>query len=189
MAHTVNNPLLKHVRGKMGDTFVIKQVGEKTILAAAPRRITTESPLQKANRSQFREATLYAKQAQSDPELREHFRAEAQRRKLPNPYTAALSFKLREMKAARLLTSHLTGQHEEQQLQETVSNAAETVSTAAKVVKGVPVERKDAAEMLRDCLAELQGTMAKVSELLQAVQESNVAQFQKTSVVSTLRTE
>ena len=99
MAYSENNNLTNSVKGKLGNSVVFKQYNGKTIYCKTPRPPRKESPDQKMNRDQFREASAWAVQTLLNPVDKESFRLEAIRLKLKDPYTAALKFKLREFKA------------------------------------------------------------------------------------------
>jgi len=103
MAYTENNPCMQNVSGKLGDTIVIKQYNGKTVYCKKSRPGGKESPAQKQNRDQFREASAWAKQSLLNPVYAESFSLEAKRLMLRGAYTAALRFKLREIKAASKL--------------------------------------------------------------------------------------
>ena len=61
------NILLHGFSGKIGDILVIKQVGDKIILAQAPKKTDKEpTKAQKAHRLKFQEAIIYAKAVLKD---------------------------------------------------------------------------------------------------------------------------
>ncbi|MEJ1237316.1 hypothetical protein WBG78_04245 [Chryseolinea sp. T2] len=99
MAYSENNNLTNSVKGKLGDSVVFKQYNGKTIYCKTPQSPRSESSDQKMNRDQFREASAWAVKTLLNPVDKESFRLEAKRLKLKDPYTAALQFKLREIKA------------------------------------------------------------------------------------------
>ena len=68
MARTNNNPILKGVRGKIGDSLVIKQYAHGTVISALPDMSNVKkSALQKLYAKRFGEATAYAKSIIHDP--------------------------------------------------------------------------------------------------------------------------
>ena len=97
MSIATNQSLLRGTHGKLGD-LIIREVKGRTIISRLPNPNRPQTALQKRNRNQFKEAAAFAKAAMNDPEIKEYFRREAERRKLPNAYTAAVSFKLKDLK-------------------------------------------------------------------------------------------
>jgi len=62
MARTKSNLILKGVRGKIGDSLVVKQYAHGTVISAMPDMShVVKSPLQKLYQNRFGEATAYAK--------------------------------------------------------------------------------------------------------------------------------
>ena len=69
-----NNPLLVQCRGKIGDSIVIKQYGDKTVLSKYPdMSCVKRTKLQKANNNLFAKAVSYAKNICDDPRLRKKY--------------------------------------------------------------------------------------------------------------------
>ena len=93
MAKVLNNALLKGLSGQLGKVFIIRTVGNKTIISSYPRSVdkSKETIAQKATRSKFKTASSRAKKAMKDPALKAQYQKIAKRRKLPNAYTAAVS--------------------------------------------------------------------------------------------------
>src|SRR5437867_1343369 len=74
MARTRNNPLLQELRGKIADQIVVKQYGDKTVVSKYPDMSKVKpSVKQKNNRSVFKEAVIYAKSINSDPERKKEY--------------------------------------------------------------------------------------------------------------------
>jgi len=69
----------KGYRGMVGNTLVFKKWGEKTVVAAAPERVTkAPSIIQLAHQERFRLASYYAKRTMFDPDLLAEYRAAAE---------------------------------------------------------------------------------------------------------------
>jgi len=98
MAIATNQSILRGNIGKMGDIFM-RTVNGKTVISKAPKCRTKKSEREIANHSLFQQAAAFAVEAMRDPGLKLHFKNVAKRRKLPNGYTAALSLKLRALRA------------------------------------------------------------------------------------------
>jgi hypothetical protein len=61
MARAADNPLLKGVKGKMGDSIVVKQYSYGTVISAIPDMSRVKkSALQKLKQSRFADAVAYA---------------------------------------------------------------------------------------------------------------------------------
>jgi hypothetical protein len=99
MSIATNDSLLKGTRGKLG-TLITRNVKGKTIISRAPEPDRPQTEAQKNNQNQFREASAFAQAATGDPGIKAYFKKEAEKLKLPNAYTAALSFKLKDLKAS-----------------------------------------------------------------------------------------
>lgn len=195
MAYSNNNPLMQKVSGKLGDTLVVKQVNGKTVFCKVSKPGGKESPEQKNNRDQFREASAWAKQTLLDPVQNESFCQEAKRLNLTNPYTAALRFKLREIKEVSQLgtwTPELT-------LAEATASAIRRqqmpVEPASTILNGHSVKTVEANEVIQlrkaieemnrsfreelaamqrsvqEGLMEMNKAIAAIGELLQPAQE------------------
>ena len=68
MAKTINNLLLRQVRGQIGKQFVVKQYGKKTVITAYPDMSNVKpSKAQRANRKLFAKAVAYAQGILHDP--------------------------------------------------------------------------------------------------------------------------
>ena len=62
MARTNSNVILKAVKGKIGNSIVVKQYGKKIVVSSYPDMSKVKpSERQKQNRSVFKEAVAYAK--------------------------------------------------------------------------------------------------------------------------------
>jgi hypothetical protein len=68
MAISKNNPLLKGAHGKLGDTIIVKQYGDKIVISNYPDMSKVKpSDLQKEKRRKFKNAVTYAKAVMDDP--------------------------------------------------------------------------------------------------------------------------
>lgn len=68
MAKVTNNPILKGVRGKIGDQIVIKQYSYGTVISAKPDMSRVKkSALQKLGQDTFANAVAYALSIIRDP--------------------------------------------------------------------------------------------------------------------------
>jgi hypothetical protein len=68
MAISKNNPLLKGAHGKLGDTIIVKQYGDKVVISNYPNMSNIQpSELQVEKRSKFKNAVAYAKAVMDDP--------------------------------------------------------------------------------------------------------------------------
>ena len=98
MAKVKLNPMIEEVQGKFGDmVFRRTRNGGLSLIRKADMSKVKWSPAQKANRQRFREATAYAKQALTNPELRamyEEFAAQTGKR----PNEVAISDYLKKQK-------------------------------------------------------------------------------------------
>lgn len=202
MAQANNNVLLQKITGTLGDTLTFKQRNGETVICKKSRPTKTESPKQRWRRDQFASATHLAKQLLLDPEKEKEYIDIAKRRKLDDPYTAAVQDMLAVVHAERWEDSEIYAQ--------TVREAAEKASTANSAATSI-TERGDlngingkaniCSELLdpgskqhesskamelgqqlahltnsvTNCMLELQKAMAKATELLQAVNELNAS--------------
>lgn len=105
MAKVNTNPLLNGLRGILGSSIVFKTWHGKTIVVSKPRPSKTQSPLQKANRNKFRDATLWAKTELKKPERKAYYHQQAEALQLPNAYTAAIKDYMRVRVQVRSLPS------------------------------------------------------------------------------------
>lgn len=77
MAHS-SNVITHGMSGMVGDTIVFRQVGGKTVVAAAPKPTTKDpSVLQQQQRLKFQEAIIYGKTAMADPSKKAAYEASA----------------------------------------------------------------------------------------------------------------
>lgn len=82
--------MFERVSGKIGG-LVFRTVEGEIILSQAPRfQKGKQTELQKGTRDKFRRVAADVKRKLRDPEVREHYKREAERMKLPNAYTAAV---------------------------------------------------------------------------------------------------
>ena len=80
------------LRGTVGGTLVFRKLNGETVVAAAPGpRSKQPTEGQMIQRERFRLASLYAKRATSDPELRVEYELVAKAKKLPSARAAAIA--------------------------------------------------------------------------------------------------
>jgi len=86
----VTMTLVKGLRG-MIDDLVFRNVNGSIIVSKRPTyRKGKQSELQKLNCVKFKRVSAEVKKKLTDPEVRAHYKREAERLKLPNAYTAAV---------------------------------------------------------------------------------------------------
>ena len=70
MAKIILNPMIKQIRGKMGNVvFRVSPTGEQTIMKLPDMSRVKWSKAQKAHRQRFKKAIAYARAAMSDPKV------------------------------------------------------------------------------------------------------------------------
>ena len=71
MARTNSNAILKAVKGKIGNSIVVKQYGKKVVISSYPDMSKVKpSALQKQKRSVFKDAVAYAKHINNTMDLK-----------------------------------------------------------------------------------------------------------------------
>lgn len=76
MASVKNNPLLQGVRGKIGDSIVVKQYSYGTVISVLPDMSRVKpSIFQRAERKRFAAAVAYASHIARNPMLRAEWTA------------------------------------------------------------------------------------------------------------------
>lgn len=110
MATVRNNLLVSGLSGMLGNTIVFKKWQGKTLVTSRPRAPRKQSAQQKANRSRFRQATLFARQAMLNAEMKAYYQAKAKKLKLPNAYTAAITDYMRspQVKKTNIVGNRVT---------------------------------------------------------------------------------
>jgi len=110
MATVANNSLIQGMRGTLG-RLVFRTVGDRTIVSCRPSipRSRKESPVQRLNRSRFREASQYAHAMMRDKAKKEYYWQKARQMKLPNAYTAAITDFMRKIRIQSIDTGRHTG--------------------------------------------------------------------------------
>lgn len=91
MATYKKNSLTKGVSGSFGDEFVFRQVNGKTIMSPTAERLEPWSEKQLAARKRFLNATLYAKAAVANPEMKEEYEAIAKFKHFRSASVAAIT--------------------------------------------------------------------------------------------------
>ena len=91
MAKVKLNPMLKEVRGKLGNTvFRRSHTGETSLIKLADMSNVEWSDAQKAHREKFKQAIAYAKAAMAEPKVRRKYEKEAMK-KNKRPFDLAVS--------------------------------------------------------------------------------------------------
>lgn len=99
MARVNNNPLLQGVRGKIGDSFVVKQYNYGTVLSVKPDMSRVKkSELQKLKQSIFAEAVSYAQSIIRNPKKKAEYAKRLPKGK--TVYHAALQEYIKKQKEA-----------------------------------------------------------------------------------------
>jgi hypothetical protein len=81
MAKSRNNVITYGLSGKVDDILIFRQRDGQTIVAKVPNQSKTLSEEQIKIRKRFQRATIYAKGAIADPELKELYEAETKKQK------------------------------------------------------------------------------------------------------------
>jgi hypothetical protein len=98
MARIKANPLLTSISGAIGDTLIIRRVGDRSYVSAKPERrrkreTRKQSAAQQESRKKFAEASWFSKHAIKQPEIHEYFSKIAlDMGGTNNAYTALISF-------------------------------------------------------------------------------------------------
>ena len=108
MAFVNTNPLVNGLSGMLGNTLVFKNYYGKTIVASRPRLPKKQSESQKANRSKFRDASLWARSELRNPARKTYYQQKAKQLKLPNAYTAAITDYMRNPTVTKVTTLNKT---------------------------------------------------------------------------------
>ena len=97
MARVKKNVVTKGLSGKLGDDLVFRQTDAGTIVSVPPKKRAADSLSDKQIQQQekFTKASVYAKQALLQPELKEAYKAMAKSKGFPSTYNAAVSDSLR----------------------------------------------------------------------------------------------
>ena len=91
MAKVKLNPLLKEIRGKIGDlVFRTTPSGETSLIKRADMSKVEWSDAQKDHRQRMKAANAYAKAALADPTVRRKYEKEAAKKGM-TPYNLAIS--------------------------------------------------------------------------------------------------
>jgi hypothetical protein len=95
MAIVQTNSMTKGISGAIGN-LVFRQLRGKTIITSKPKQRAKQSDQQRNNRSRFRSASAWAKTQMLDPQKKAYYWRKAEKLKLPNAYTAAVSDYMRK---------------------------------------------------------------------------------------------
>jgi hypothetical protein len=91
MAKSKGNVITFGLSGKVGDLLVFRQRDGQTIVAKLAERSKKASEKQEAQRRLFQRATVYAKAAAGDPQLKDLYGAAAKKKKGITDYNVALA--------------------------------------------------------------------------------------------------
>ncbi|WP_276373606.1 hypothetical protein [Chryseolinea sp. H1M3-3] len=111
MAIIENNILLHGISGKLGNV-VFRQLNGKTIMCLPPQRRAAPTAIQKEQRERFRLATMYAKMALDDPDLKYMYEKAAKKLKSTSAYAAAVADYLKRPEIEEITTGVDTGSKE-----------------------------------------------------------------------------
>lgn len=110
---TTSNQIMQGMRGAFGGKMVFRTLRGKTVISAMPKRLNVkpkdQSAAQRLTRVNFKSATYYAKHILQDPRMKEYYQRMAEKLKLPNAYTAAITDHMRKAKVESLDTKKYTG--------------------------------------------------------------------------------
>jgi hypothetical protein len=103
MAIVATNIIIDGLSGKLGRSLVFRTLHGKTFVSQAARKPDKkkETPAQRETRSNFREATEWARTILRDPEKKAYYKQRARVLKLPNAYTAAITAYMRKPKIVK----------------------------------------------------------------------------------------
>jgi hypothetical protein len=91
MAKSKNNVVTYGLSGKIGDLLIFRQKNGKTIVAKIAEYSDNPSEEQKKSRKRFQKATIYAKGAIDDPQIREQYDEVAKKKKGLTAYNIAVA--------------------------------------------------------------------------------------------------
>jgi hypothetical protein len=178
MSIATNGSLLKGTRGKIGN-LISRSVNGKTVISRAPEPDRPQTEAQKNNQDQFREASAFAQAAMDDPGIKAYFQQEAEKRKLPNPYTAALSFKLKDLK---------TSARQKQQPPEANGMTGLSPESKPEKVGEMHIEQVEQFRQLYSTLIDpLEAALAKLSTVWRNIERMNTDKTQKEVIQTALR--
>lgn len=109
MAKIEENFSMQGMSGKVGNIFVYRQRGGKTIVAKTPHRSTKKSQKQEEANKHFKAASIYAQNALLDPTLKELYTAEAKKREVASAYNMAMADYLKPPVIDKINTEAYTG--------------------------------------------------------------------------------
>ena len=203
MALGNNNPLIQKVTGTLGETIVFKDYGGKTVISKKPRPSSKPpSPEQLRVRRIFKVAQKMAQQLLTDPEELERYKSIAKSRNSPNALTAARRDALRTIFAnpsdfEELIAEATIGEAPGLPVTESPATsvhanppantfdallaAGGNMSASAGNASHLTQQLADVTNALNHCLQELQKTMAKATEMLQAINVVNASANGRTS--------
>ena len=103
MARVATNVLMNGLRGRIGDSLVLKTMRGKTFVSTVARMPDKkkESVAQRNTRVSFRQATEWAQMILLDAGQKAYYQQRAKKFKLPNAYTAAITDYMRKPKVMK----------------------------------------------------------------------------------------
>jgi hypothetical protein len=179
MSIATNESLLKGTRGKIGN-LISRSVNGKTVISRAPEPDRPQTEAQINNQNQFREASAFAQAAMGDPGIKAYFQREAEKRKLPNAYTAALSFKLKDLKTSV-----------QQKNQQSEVNKVTGLSPESKHLEAGDIMNVEQVEQFKQLYSTmidtLDAALAKISTVWRNIERLNADKTQKEVMQTALR--
>ena len=195
MALGNNNPLTSKVTGMLGQSMVFKQYDGKTVITAKPAPSSKPpSSGQIRCRCTFKVASVMARQLLTDPAELERFKAIARTRKSnaltqarrailkliyanPSDFEEIIAEEIANYtppvpspKAGKKTTAHAAGQPD---TFETLLASAGNITPPAGNTNQITQQLSEMTHALNNCLQEIQKTMAKATEMLNAITALN----------------
>ena len=135
MAKIEENFSMQGMSGKVGNIFVYRQRGGKTIVAKTPHRSTKKTQKQEEANKRFKAASIYAKNALLDPTLRELYTAEAKKRDVASPYNMAMADYLRPPVIDKINAEAYTGSASGEKIIIEADDKFKVISLKVKITK------------------------------------------------------
>ncbi|RYZ18452.1 MAG: hypothetical protein EOP49_49605, partial [Sphingobacteriales bacterium] len=140
MARSKNNIATQGLSGSI-DQFVFRQLHGKTVVAKRPKTSESVKPAQQVVRNIFKMATIYAKNALSNPVLLQFYRSKA--RKGQSPYNMALADYCKPPEIGDIDASSYNGSIGST-IKVVVTDNGKVESVKLKIQKGSLIEEGDA---------------------------------------------
>ncbi|CEN42276.1 hypothetical protein [Capnocytophaga cynodegmi] len=110
MAESKNNIITHGLSGKVGNMLVFSQRNGKTIVSQKPTKKTITSEKVKEQIVKFQQATIYAKTALKNPEVKEQYQSVADKKQGVTAYNVAVADMLQAPKIEQIDLSDYAGQ-------------------------------------------------------------------------------